>query len=263
MYNTVLLTIYITNLRGAFMKKIIILLLFLVLFTTSGFAADSQEIKYLIPIVTDYQNLNNSFYTGITYNQFLDANSKINDKVKSFQEINPNSFTTELNDLNTMYNYINSLWEAKADNLSMVVPNQTSKELQRKYPGIETIVRKGIMGGWNPDSTIMALNYLAKEKLGKLAIPLKGFELTYGFQYADGLIGNSIFVSIVAPKSSAYQAGLRFGDRITKVNDIPVKDVDTFTSMLSGPEGSRLKFHVKTDDAAEKVLEITKTIIHQ
>lgn len=242
------------------MKKIILLLILLLLLTTSGFA-DTQGLKELNPIVTDFQTLNASFYSDINYYQFHSEHSKINDKIKSFQEAHPNSFTTELNDLNTMYNYINSLWEAKANNLSMVVPSQTSKELQEKYPGIETIVSKGIMGGWNPDSTISALNYLAKEKIDKLALQVQAFEPTYGFKYADGLIGNSIFVSIVDPQSNAYLAGLRFGDRITKVNDMPVKDVETFTSMLSGPEGSRLKLHVKTDDAPERVIEVIKTVI--
>lgn len=245
------------------MKKIILLLLLLTCLSIPGLAADNQGVTELIPIVTDYQNLNKSFDRGLTYDQFRNAYSKTNDKAKLYQESNSGNLTTELSEIKTIYNDINSLWQATIENLFIVVPSQTAKELQEKYPEIEPIVSKTILGGWNPDSTILVLNYLAKERIDKLALHLKAFEPTYGFKYADGMIGNYIFVSIVDPKSSAYQAGLRFGDRITKVNDLPVKDVETFTSMLSGPEGSRLKFHVKTDDAAERVIEVIKTVIPQ
>ena len=249
------------------MKKIIVLLLCLAFVTMPAFAADSQGVKEIKQIVADYQALNNKFSTGIAYPEFKAAHTDIANKAKQFLEANPGSFTVELNNINAVYNDINRLWQEKIDNILIVVPSQTAKELQEKYPGIESAVSKGLLGGWNPDSTILVLNYLAKEQIEQLAARVQAayaaLEPTYGFKYADGLIGNTIFVSIVDPNSSAYQAGLRFGDRITKVNGIPVKDVETFTSMLAGPEGSRLKLQVKTDDSAERVIEVIKTILPQ
>ena len=249
------------------MKKILLLLLCLAFFTMPVFAADSQGIKELKQIVSDYQALNNKFSTGISYQEFKSAYTAIANKAKQFQETNPGSFTVELNNINAVYNDVNQLWQEKINNILIVVPKQTAKELQEKYPGIESVVSKGLLGGWNPDSTLLVLNYLAKGQIEQLAARVQdayaALEPTYGFKYADGLIGNSIFVSIVDPKSSAYQAGLRFGDRITKVNGMPVKDVEAFTAMLAGPEGNRLKFHVKTDNSLERVIEVIKTIIPQ
>ncbi|WP_371371408.1 PDZ domain-containing protein [Sporomusa aerivorans] len=245
------------------MKKTIFLLLMLMFFTSPGFATNPPGHTDILQIVSDYQNLNTSFYTDPDYYQFQKEHSRINEKVKAYQEATPKSFTTDLNAVYIIYNDINALWKAKIDNLLIVVPTQTSLELKEKYPDIESIVNKSIMGGWNPDSTILALNYLAKKNIDKLATQVEILKPTYGFKYADGLIGNSIFVSIVDPKGNAYQAGLRFGDRITQVNGMPVKDADTFTSMLAGPEGSRLTFHVKTDDTPVRVIEVVKTVLVQ
>ena len=247
-------------------KKYFLFLLIFIFLSTPVFAIDIQDDS-IKQILSDYKDLSYRFDVGISYVKFRDEYSDIYTKTRRFQEANPGLFTNELNNIISVYNDANSLWSDMIDSRLIVVPNQTARELKRKYPDLDSTVVKGILGGWNPKSTILGLNRIATEKIGHLEVSINNKHSaslpTYGFKYADGLIQGCIFISQVNPMSNAYEVGLRFGDRIMKVNDMPIKDVETFSAALSGPEGSRLKLHIKTDESAERVVEITKTLIPQ
>jgi len=79
----------------------------------------------------------------------------------------------------------------------------------------------------------------------------------FGFVYADALIGGYIFVSKVIPSSDADKVGLKFGDRITKVNSKAITTINNFNSMINSL--STIDLAVKTDDQPERIITISKT----
>lgn len=244
------------------MRKILLTLLFLLLLVTPCFAGSNQND--ITQIISDYKDLNNRIHTGIFFGKFQREYLAIQNKVRRFQKENPTSFSSELNNVNYVYRDIYYLWQESFYKRSNDIPDQTTKDLKTRYSGIEKVVNKGFWGGWTTDSTIRALNNIALNEIDLLASSVKiSNGPTYGFKYADGLIGGYVFVSQVDQGSVAYNAGLRFGDRIIKINDMPVTTIKAFMKSLDGPEGSQLKLHVLTDDGNVKVIEVIKTKVNQ
>lgn len=72
---------------------------------------------------------------------------------------------------------------------------------------------------------------------------------SFGFIYATGLIDGCIFVSQITPGSVAEKTGLSFGDKICKLDDRPIFNVNEFSNELK--DRKTIKLTWKSMDGKE------------
>lgn len=92
----------------------------------------------------------------------------------------------------------------------------------------------------------------------KVSLEQKHAEPSFGFKYVSTLMGGNVFINDITAGSSADKAGLKYGDRVIKINGTIITDISTFSDALKGPAGSRIQLTLKLDNGDEKNLEIEK-----
>ena len=142
--------------------------------------------------------------------------------------------------------------------LQICIPEDTLKKLHKSQLNDEQIVLDMLLGSLDPHSSFMNAEMYK--------------ELNTGMQGRFGGIGAEITVqngviTVVSPidDTPAFFAGIKPGDQIIKINDLPTKGMTAWDAVkkIRGPENTRVRLTIMRKHAAKpKRFTITRTMIN-
>ena len=213
------------------MKRIVVFMgLFMILLGGVCFADNNKSTE----LIDKYKDMRFSLEAGINkldyqrqYRELYIATKKANGLIPQNEYF---AFETTLG----IYADINDAWDYQYD---LYYPNDVKKAYKPKYPDVDQRAERDGLGRYSKESivrflftkatekTIALEEFIEKKDIGsemKFNNNLDDNKTKFGFSYGPVDNDGYITVKIVDLGSIASKAGLQYGDKIGKVNDVVV-----------------------------------------
>ena len=142
--------------------------------------------------------------------------------------------------------------------LQNCVPGDTMSKLRRNHPDNEQIILDMLLGSLDPHSAFMN-----EETYKELNSDMQGH---FGGIGAEITVQNDV-LTVVSPidDTPAFSAGIKPGDQIIKINDVPTRGMTSWEAVkkIRGPENTTVRLSIMRKPATRlKEFNITRAIIN-